>query len=95
MDKQQIIQKLKTAKPLLQHEFGVTKLALFGSYSRDEQTDKSDIDIMVEYDKKLGMKFLDLIYQLDTLFDKEVQVVSRNAIKPKYFAAIQQDLIYV
>jgi len=95
MDKNQIIEKLKSIKPLLQEKYGVTELALFGSYSRDEQTEKSDIDILVSHDKKMGMQFLDLVYDLDKLFNKEVQVVSKKGIKPKYLQAIQQDLIYV
>lgn len=95
MDKNQIIEKLRLIKPILQQKYGVTELALFGSYSRNEQTDKSDIDILVSHDKKLGMQFLDMVYDLDKLFDKEAQVVSKKGIKPKYFQAIQQDLIYV
>ena len=94
MNKNQIIQKLRSIKPALQEKYGVTELALFGSYSRDEQTEKSDIDILVAYNKKLGMQFLDMIYELDKLFNKEVQVVSKKGIKPKYFQAIQEDLIY-
>lgn len=57
MDKNQIIQKLKTIKPVLQEKYGVYELALFGSYSRDEQTAASDIDIMVAYKKKWGCSF--------------------------------------
>lgn len=50
MDKQTIIQKLKDFKPHLVEKYGVTDIALFGSYSRDEQTEKSDIDIMFDYE---------------------------------------------
>ena len=55
----------------------------------------SDIDILVEQTVPLGFRFLDMIYELDELFKKEVQVVSKNGIKPKYLNAIEQDLIYV
>lgn len=95
MDKTEIIQKLKTIKPVLQQKYGVYELALFGSYSRDEQTAASDIDIMVAYRKKMGMQFLDMIYELDDLFNQQVQVVSKQGIKEKYFNAIKGDLIYV
>ena len=95
MNKEMIIQQLQKIKPALQEKYGVTELALFGSYSRDEQTDTSDIDIMVSYTKKLGLEFLDMVYELDDLFDKEVQVVSKEGIKPKYFQAIKDDLIYL
>ena len=93
MNKEIIIQKLKDIKPELQERYGVTELALFGSYSRDEQTAESDIDIMVSFNNNLGSSFLDMMYELDRLFNKEVQVVSKEGIKPKYFQAIKDDLI--
>lgn len=74
---------------------GIKTIALFGSYSRDEQTAESDIEILVEQTMPLGFKFLDMIYELDNIFKKEVQVVSKNGIKPKYLDAIKPDLIYV
>jgi predicted nucleotidyltransferase len=51
MDKNSIIQKLRSIKPELELRFVVSKLALFGSYSRNEQTSKSDIDEMVDFSK--------------------------------------------
>ena len=95
MNKQDLILKLQDIKPHLEKDYGITSIALFGSYSRNEQTPKSDIDIMVEHNSPLGFRFLDLMYELDNLFQKEVQVVSKKGIKPKYFEAIKQDLIYV
>ena len=95
MDKQIIINQLKKAKPVLSKKYGITELALFGSYSRNEETDKSDIDILVSYKDPLGLNFFDMVYELEDLFkDKTIQVVSRGAIKPKYFDRIKQDLIY-
>jgi hypothetical protein len=95
LDKQFIISKLKSIKPELTEKYTVTELALFGSYSRSEQTNKSDIDIMVEHKHPLGFKYFDLVYALKDLFDIEVQVVSKKAIKPDYFEVIKPDLIYV
>ena len=94
MNKEVIIQKLQEIKPGLHERYGVTELALFGSYSRDEQTDESDIDIMVSFNKNLGSAFLDMMYELDKLFNKEIQLVSKDGIKPKYFQVIKDDLIY-
>ena len=95
MEKQEVIARLREVKPLLEKNYGIKTVALFGSYSRNEQTDKSDIDILVEHTEPLGFKYLDMIYELDKLFKKEVQVVSKNGIKPKYQEAIKPDLIYV
>lgn len=95
MDKHYIIQKLREVKPLLKDKYGVTELALFGSYSRDEQTDKSDIDIMFDYEGKIGKEFFYICYALDELFPgKVVQVASKRGIKQAYFNYLKDDLIY-
>jgi predicted nucleotidyltransferase len=91
----EIIEKLKAVKPYLQEKYTVNELALFGSYSRNEQTAKSDIDILVSHSHPLGFRFLDMVYELDKLFDTDVQVVSKGGVKPKYLEAIKADLIYV
>jgi predicted nucleotidyltransferase len=95
MNKQLIIEQLKKVKPVLSEKYGLTDLALFGSYSRNEETDLSDIDIMVDYTSPMGLKFFDIVYDLKEIFkEKKVQVVSRAGIKQKYFERIKHDLIY-
>lgn len=95
MNKQTILQKLQALKPQLQQEYGVSELALFGSYSRDEQTSESDIDIMVDFDRPVGIEYLDVVYLLQAAFKEiPVQVVSKAAIKPKYYNRLKEDLLY-
>ena len=95
MDKQFILQRLRTLKPGLQEKYGVSELALFGSYSRDEQTHESDIDIMIDFYKPVGIEFLEVVYLLKDEFTSiEVQVVSKKAIKEKYYNRLKQDLLY-
>ncbi len=95
MNRVSIINRLKDIKPALCETYGITELALFGSYSRNEATEKSDIDIMIDYQVPMGMKFFDIVYELEEVFkNKKVQVVTRKAIKPKYFDRIKPDLIY-
>lgn len=95
MDKYFIIEELKKIKPVLRQKYGITELALFGSYSRDEENEKSDIDILINYKDPMGMQFFDVVYELEDIFkEKKVQVVSKKGIKPKYFDRIKSDLIY-
>lgn len=68
---------------------------MFGSYSRDEQTNESDIDIIIDFNKPFGIEFLDVVYLLKNVFESvEVQVVSKKGIKEKYFDRLKQDLLY-
>ncbi len=95
MDKLKILQKLRKLKPVLQENYGLSEIALFGSYSRDEQTEESDIDIMVDFSNPIGIEYFDLVYALNDAFkNSKVQVVSKKGIKPKYFDRLKQDLLY-
>ena len=95
MDKQTILQKLQLLKPHLQQEYGLSELALFGSYSRGEQTAESDIDVMVDFNRPIGIEYLDVVYLLQEAFREiPVQVVSKGAIKPKYYNRLKEDLLY-
>ncbi len=90
-----IIVTLQEAKPRLITKYGVQALALFGSYSRRVQTHNSDVDVMDELSKPIGIAFIDLADELEILLNMKVDLVSRKGIKPKYFKAIEPDLIYV
>ena len=95
-DKQTILATLKRIKPSLEKKYGVKDLALFGSYSRNTAVEgKSDVDVMVDFSQPIGLAFVDLADELELLLQLKVDLVSRGGIKPKYFSAIEPDLIYV
>ena len=93
-DLQQILMKLKESKPYLRSKYGVKELAVFGSYARDEQEASSDVDILVTIDQPLGLEFVDLAIELETLLQQKVNLVSRGGIKSRYFEENKRDLRY-
>ncbi len=52
--KQQILSLLKQQLPSLKQNFKVRSIAIFGSYAREEHTEKSDIDLLVEFEAPVG-----------------------------------------
>lgn len=86
---------LKKQRQDLQKRFKIKSLAVFGSYSRGEQTGNSDVDIMVEFDETPGLEFIDLADALEMALQTKVDLVSRNAIKPKFMKQIEKELVYV
>ncbi len=86
---------LRNNKPHLCEKYPIESLAIFGSYSRNEQDEQSDLDLMVEFNDKIGIRFIDLADEIEKLVGFKVDLVSKNGIKRKYFQAIQSDLIYV
>lgn len=70
-------------------------MAIFGSYSRREQNESSDLDILVEFSDKIGIRFIDLANDLEQIVGFKVDLVSKKGIKEKYLESINSDLIYV
>lgn len=70
-------------------------MALFGSVARNEENESSDIDILVEFNKNVGIEFIDLADELEKLLYNKVDLVSNKGIKNKYLQHIKRDFIYV
>lgn len=75
------------------NEFGFNKIGLFGSFSRDEQTKDSDIDILVEmdffdiekkYEKGGYFRYCDLHRYLEKLFGTKVDLIDRSHFNYEY-----------
>jgi len=92
---QEIKSILSNHKDHLFTDYPIKSLAIFGSYSRNEQNKKSDLDIIVEFNGKIGIRFIDLADELEDLVGFRIDLVSKNGIKEKYYQSISSDLIYV
>ena len=90
----QPIELLHYHLPNLKAKYPIESLGIFGSYSRGEQTPESDVDIVVVFSQPVGMELIDLSFELEFLLHKKVDLVSQNALKPRYFDAIKNDIIY-
>ncbi len=75
--------------------YPIRSMAILGSYSREENTADSDLDILVEFNDKIGIRFVDLADEIEKIVGLKVDLVSRNGIKEGYLHAIDFDLIYV
>lgn len=72
--------------------YGVKKAAVFGSYARNTQTDKSDIDILVELGKKMSLlDFVGLKLDLEDKLNKKVDLVQYKTLKPSIKDYILKD----
>lgn len=98
MTKEEILVYLKSQQQFFYDNFGIKFIGLFGSFSRDEAKDSSDIDILyhLEEDKKLSVfKYLKLNSLLEDFFGRKVDLVRDETIKPQIKSYIEKDLIYV
>ena len=95
-NKEYILSEIKQYKNVL-YNLGVTKIGLFGSYVRGEQSEKSDIDILIEFapDKENFDNYMNVYDLLEKIFKKEkIEVVTKNGLSPYIGPQILKEVMY-
>ena len=78
------------------HQRGVKSLAVFGSLARGDATPTSDIDVLVEFDRPVGLfEFIRLKLYLEELTGRRVDLVTPDALRPGMRAAILNEAVHV
>lgn len=93
MSREEILKTLQDNREAI-GRMGVRRLGLFGSHARGEQTSASDLDFVVEFDRKSFDAYMDLKEFLEELFNKRVDLVMASAIKPRLRNAILSEAVY-
>jgi hypothetical protein len=89
---------LKEHKQELRTRYGVKEIGLFGSYVKDEENDKSDLDILVEFEptSKIDLiEFVELEDYLSELLGIKVDLVMKSALKPRIGKHILKEVVYL
>ena len=96
--KEDVLGYLHTKKSDFQRIFKVTKLGLFGSYALNQQTENSDIDLLIEFapnTEALFEKKTAIREAIQLKFDKRVALCREKYIKPHFKKQILNSVIYV
>lgn len=93
--KNEIISKLKELKPKLYTDYSVKEIGLFGSYLDNTYSEGSDIDILVELDKPIGWRFFSLELYLESVFEKKIDLITKNALKYQIKDNILSQVYYI
>jgi uncharacterized protein len=93
--REEVMSILREARHDLQARFPITRMALFGSYARGEQQQESDIDILVDVDPSIGLKFVSLAEELERLLGERVELVSSRAVGPRMKPVLEADCVEV
>ncbi len=93
--KDDILSKLKELKPTLYKDYAVREIGLFGSFSDESYTEDSDIDILIELEKPIGWKFFSLELYLEQIFNRKIDLVTKNALKEQIKDHILKQVNYV
>ena len=94
--RQDILSSLKKLKGEVTREYSVKKIGLFGSVSRSEGTEHSDIDLLVEFSKPVGfVTFMRLENFLSEQLGERVDLVTSDSLKPVIRQDVLAEVIYV
>lgn len=92
LTKEEITRVLREHYPYLASEYGVKRIGMFGSYAKDTSTETSDIDIVVEFDRPIGFRFVELVEYLGGLLGKQVDVLTPAGIQGIRIDRIARDI---
>lgn len=95
-NKEYILSKMRRQKKKLQ-SLGIVRIGLFGSYVREEQSENSDIDILIEFEpeKENFDNYMSVYDMLENMFrSKKVEIVTRNGLSPHIGPQILKEVIY-
>ena len=93
---QEVLSKLQLEKKNLYDKYKVTRIGVFGSFARGEETPDSDIDILVEFSEVPGMiGFLKTEEYLETVLNRKIDLVRENAIRPELKGIIMSEVIMI
>lgn len=83
---------LREHKEEIREKYGVVILGVFGSYTRGEQKETSDIDILIEIERPIGLKFFELWDELEKILDCEVDLVREKLLREEIKSDILREL---
>ena len=82
LDSKKIMKEIENKKKEIR-KYGVKKMGLFGSFAKGKQNKNSDIDFLIEVDKIDAEKFFALLFMLEKMFGREVDLVNIKNLRPE------------
>ncbi len=95
MKRETVIEILGNALPDLKTRYPLHHIELFGSLARDDNSENSDIDLLVDVDPDIGLAIVDLSEELEQLLGKPVDLMTTRGINPRLKKRIERELINV
>jgi len=93
LTKKQILLKLKQELPILEKEYHIKRIAIFGSYVTGNQNMDSDIDLVLEFSTPIGLKFIQLSDYLEKKLGKNVDILTPDGIKSIRIKSVYENII--
>lgn len=90
---------LRSHLPDLREDFGVRRLAVFGSVARDAAGEDSDVDLIVEFERPIGLRFVDFADRLEAILGAKIDILTPAGVSairnPRVAESIRKSAVYV
>ncbi|MNS89721.1 nucleotidyltransferase family protein [uncultured Brevundimonas sp.] len=86
MTRAELLQKLRELKPWLAEQ-GIVNVRLFGSYARDEAGPDSDVDLLVDLSRPMGLRFYSLAEDLSDMLGRRVELLADDGLRNPFVRA--------
>ena len=93
LTKDQVRELLREKYPYLAAEYGVKRIGIFGSYAKGVPDETSDVDIVVEFERPIGFKFVELVEYLEHLLGTRVDVLTPAGLQGIRVSRVAQDIV--
>lgn len=96
MDREEVLDSLRTHRHVLAERFGVAELFLFGSFARDQGTDESDVDILVKFDTRATSRsYFGVQFYIEDLLGRRVDLVTDKALRFELRPHVEREAVDV
>jgi uncharacterized protein len=99
LTKETILRRLRESYPQLTAQFGVRRIGLFGSFARETAQESSDVDLIVEFQRPIGLKFVEMVEYLEILLGRRVDVLTPAGLRgirlPEVARQIEESVVHV
>lgn len=99
LTREKIVELLQEKSPHLAAEFGISRIGFFGSFVKGQPDQTSDIDIVVEFERPIGFRFIELVEYLENLLGRKIDVLTPAGIKgiriERVAKSISESIVYV
>jgi predicted nucleotidyltransferase len=92
MTDKDVIEIIREELPYLTKNYGVKRIGLFGSFARGTPQADSDVDILVDFEKPIGLKFMDLADYLEQILGRKVDILTPEGIRSIRIKEIAQEI---
>ena len=91
-----LAERLRSLKPALAAQFGISAISIFGSHARHEANEDSDLDLLIDFDRTPSLFELARLDQmLERALGVKIDSVPRDSLNPRYAPYIMKELVPV